>query len=91
MKAWRRLAVPCMAVVLLAFGGTVGAADAPSEPVKGPTVKDSSNPVVDGVAMTRREFLNKYCTSLEQAGQTRYVLVLRAQRMSATNGKMPNW
>lgn len=56
-----------------------------------PAVEDPSNTVVNGMAMKRQEFLEKYCMSQERAGQTPCVLVLREERKSSTVGEMPKW
>ncbi len=95
MKTGLRIAVLCTIALAAAYGDKVQAADVTTRSVatdgRVPSVADPVKPVVNGQEMTRRQFLDKYRTNLQQAAQTPCVLVLREQRKSSTDGPMPKW
>lgn len=73
-----RLAAIAVAAVLAACGSKV------------PDIEDPKNPVVNGKAMTQREFLDTYCVG-EDRRERSCALILDDRHKNATRGEMPKW
>lgn len=73
-----RLALLAVAAILAACGDKV------------PDIQDPKNPVVNGKAMTQREFLDTYCLGDNKTAPS-CTRIMVDRRQSVTDGPMPKW